>query len=213
MSHRWKLLAPLIVILFPVVLWLVLTRGHNKFDRLPFFGPFEISASGDTIYHSIPPFEFVNQKGKKISSKDVDGKIFVANFFFATCPTICPKMNNQVYRIQEEFKNNDNIRILSFTVDPESDSVEALAAYAGKMNANDSVWWFLTGNKDSIYALAREGFFVPAAIGEKENDFFHSQNLILVDREKRMRGIYDGLEKAEVDTLIDEIKVLLKEYQ
>jgi protein SCO1/2 len=91
--------------------------------------------------------------------------------------------------------------------------VEALANYAVKMKADNSRWWFLTGNKDSIYTLAREGFLVPASLGSSARDFFHSQDLILIDKEKRMRGIYDGIDKAEVDTLIDEIKVLMKEYE
>jgi len=213
MNSRWKILAPILVILFPVIFWIVLTRGHNTFKKLPIVAPYEISVSGDTIYHTIPHFEFSNQLGKLVSDKDVEGKIYVANFFFATCPTICPQMNEQVHRLQEATKDLKNFQILSFTVDPENDTVEALAAYAEKMKADNSRWWFLTGNKDSIYTLAREGFLVPASMGSTARDFFHSQDLILIDKEKRMRGIYDGLEKAEVDTLIDEIKVLMKEYE
>ena len=100
-----------------------------------------------------------------------------------------------------------------FNVDPDNDNVAALAEYAKKMKADNSKWWFLTGPKDSIYQLAREGFLVPASLGETANDFFHSQDLILIDKEKRMRGVYDGTVPAEVDTLIDEIKVLMKEYE
>jgi protein SCO1/2 len=213
MNHRWKIVAPLAVILFPVVFWFLLTRGHNNFKRLPYVGPYELSASGDTVYHKIPSFTFRNQEGKIISDKDLEGKVFIANFFFATCKTVCPKMNEQVHRIQEALKDNKDVRILSFTVDPQDDSVEALADYAKLMKADNSKWWFLTGEKDSIYSLAREGFLVPASLGSEARDFFHSQDLILVDKEKRMRGIYDGLESAEVDTLIDEIKVLLQEYR
>jgi protein SCO1 len=214
MKSRWKLVAPALVILFPVIFWVLLTRGHNNFKTLPYVGPFEISASGDTVYHSIPPFEFTNQSGQKISDKDLEGKIFVANFFFATCKTVCPKMNEQVHRVQEACKDIKDIRFLSFTVDPEDDSVAALADYAKKMNADNSKWWFLTGEKDSIYKLAREGFFVPASLGNEARDFFHSQDLILVDKDKKMRGrFYDGTDAAEVDTLIDEIKVLIQEYR
>jgi protein SCO1/2 len=211
MSSRWKILAPVIVILFPVLFWLLLIRGHNTFVRLPVVGPFEITAGGDTLYHTIPPFRFTNQEGKEISDKDLDGKIFVANFFFATCKTVCPPMNEQVHRLQEACRDINEIRFLSFTVDPANDTVGALAAYAAGMKADNAKWWFLTGNKDSIYDLARNGFLVPAAIDAK-GEFFHSQDLLLIDKEKRMRGIYDGTEPAEVDTLIDEIKVLLHEY-
>lgn len=210
-NPRWKLLAPVAVILFPVLFWLLLTRGHNTFKVLPVVGPFDVTANGDTVYHTIPSFSFTNQNGKIISDNDLKDKIYVANFFFATCKTICPKMNEEVHRVQEAFKNVKDFQIISFTVDPESDTVEALAAYAKKMNADDSKWWFLTGNRDSIYNLARDGYLVPAAIGNTENDFFHSQNLILIDKHKHMRGIYDGTEPAEVDTLIDEIKVLMME--
>ena len=211
MNSRWKILAPLLVILFPVIFWLVLIRGHNNFKKLPVIGPFDISVNGDTVYHTIPHFEFTNQQGKIISDKNLEGKIYVANFFFATCKTVCPKMNEQVHRVQETFKDVKDLQLLSFTVDPENDTVAALAEYAKKMKADDSKWWFLTGPKDSIYTLAREGFLVPASLSSRE--FFHSQDLILVDKDKKMRGIYDGTEPADVDTLIDEIKVLMKEYE
>ena len=98
MNHRWKILAPVLVILFPVIFWLILVRGHNNFKKLPLIGPYTISVSGDTVYHTIPNFEFTNQQGKTISEKDLEGKIYVANFFFATCPTVCPKMNEQVHK-------------------------------------------------------------------------------------------------------------------
>ena len=213
MNPRWKILAPALVILFPVIFWLVLVRGHNNFRKLPVIGPFEISVNGDTVYHIIPHFELTNQEGKIISDKSTEGTIYVANFFFSTCKTVCPKMNEQVHRVQEAFKDIKDIHILTFTVNPDNDTVAALAEYAKKMNADNSKWWFLTGPKDSIYQLAREGFLVPASLGETANDFFHSQDLILIDKEKRMRGIYDGTVPAEVDTLIDEIKVLMKEYE
>lgn len=213
MNPRWKILAPALVILFPVIFWLVLVRGHNNFRRLPVIGPFEIGVNGDTVNHTIPHFELTNQEGKIISDKSTEGNIYVANFFFSTCKTVCPKMNEQVHRVQEAFKDIKDIHILTFTVDPENDNVAALAEYAKKMKADNSKWWFLTGPKDSIYQLAREGFLVPASLGETANDFFHSQDLILIDKEKRMRGVYDGTVPAEVDTLIDEIKVLMKEYE
>jgi protein SCO1/2 len=212
-KSRWKILAPIAVILFPVVFWLLLTRGHNTFKRLDIIGPYELSDKGDTVYHAIPSFSFINQNNKKISDKDLEGKIYVANFFFASCQTVCPKMNKEVRRVQDAFKDNPDVRFISFTVDPERDTVEALAAYAKEMGADDNKWWFLTGNRDSIYDLARDGYLVPAAIGNTQNDFFHSQNLILVDKNRHMRGLYDGSEPAEVDTLIDEIKVLEAEYR
>jgi protein SCO1/2 len=211
-SNRIKLLIPVVILAYPVAFWFAISCGKNHFKRLPVYGPVQVSASGDSVFHAVPDFHLVNQEGKNISQKDLDGKIYVANFFFATCQSVCPQMNGNVRRIQEKFKGSDEVRIVSYTVDPEADSVSVLKDYASKMGADNSMWWFLTGSKDSIYNLAREGYLLPAAQRIKENDFFHSQDLLLIDKEKRIRGIYDGTESSEVDTLVDEIKVLMHEY-
>lgn len=200
------------VLFFPSLFWLLLQTGKNQFRHLPVIGPKDVEANGDTLYHTIPPFRFINQDGKSISDKDLDGKIYVASFFFVRCPEICPKMNDQLNRVQRTFKDKNEVMLLSHTVNPENDSVSVLKEYATKRGADGDRWWFLTGNKDSIYSIARDGYLVVAAQGKTADDFFHSQDLILIDKEKHIRGIYDGLEQAEVDTLIDEIKVLLHEY-
>ena len=204
-----KIIIPLIILAFPVVLWLVLVTGHNHFRTLPILGPIDVSAKGDTTYHTIPAFSMINQDGKTITDKDVDHKIYVASFFFASCPSVCPKVNEEMGRVQFAFKDDKKIRMLSFTVDPERDTVPALKEYSQKMRADSSVWWFLTGNKDSIYDLARDGYLVPAAMRTAENDFFHSQDIVLIDKQKRIRGVYDGTDHAEVDSLIDHIKLLM----
>ncbi|MFM8431646.1 MAG: SCO family protein, partial [Bacteroidota bacterium] len=157
-------------------------------------------------------FHLTDQLGRPVSQKDLDGRIYVANFFFASCQSVCPPMNENMRRIQEKFKGIDDIRLVSYTVDPDNDTVQALAAYAKKLKADNDQWLFLTGPKDSIYDLARTGYLLPAAQRIQENDFFHSQDILLIDKEKRIRGIYDGTEKYEVDTLMDEIKVLMHEY-
>jgi len=200
------------ILFLPSLFWLLITTGKNHFKHLPVIGPYDVNAKGDTIYHVIPEFSFVNQEGKPITNHTLDGKIYVANFFFATCPTICPKMNDLLKRVQDTYTNVDGVKIVSYTVDPEHDSVPVLKEYPAKHGADNKQWWFLTGSKDSIYSLARDGYLVPAAKGKGPDDFFHAQELILVDKEKHIRGIYDGLEPAEVDTLIDEIKVLMHEY-
>ena len=204
-----KIIIPLIILACPVVLWLVLVTGHNHFRTLPILGPIDVSAKGDTTYHTIPAFSMINQDGKTITDKDVDHKIYVASFFFASCPSVCPKVNEEMGRVQFAFKDDKKIRMLSFTVDPERDTVPALKEYSQKMRADSSVWWFLTGNKDSIYDLARDGYLVPAAMRTAENDFFHSQDIVLIDKQKRIRGVYDGTDHAEVDSLIDHIKLLM----
>lgn len=213
MAVRWKRLAiPLIILAFPVAFWLIISRGENHLKRLPVIGPADIAANGDTIFHTIGDFSLLNQEGKTVTQADLNGKIYVANFFFASCPTICPKMNGNFRKVQEAFKGSQEVRMLSYSVDPENDSVPALNAYAEKMYADNALWWFLTGNKDSIYTLARESYLVPAAAGKTAEDFFHSDQLILIDKEKRIRGLYDGMDPYSVDTLIAEMKVLLHEY-
>ena len=208
-SPVWKKIAiPFAILLFPVVFWLVLITGKNHFKTLPIYGPVEISAEGDTTYHSVGRFQFLNQEGKLVSDKDLEGKILVANFFFAKCTSVCPDMNAQMARLQSKTGANDDVRLISFTVDPENDSVSVLADYAEKIGADASRWWFLTGNKDSIYAIAREGFLVSAAAGKTADDFFHSQDLILLDSKRRIRAMVDGTVYKEVDSLFSKIELL-----
>lgn len=166
--------------------------------------------------HTIADFSFTNQEGKTITQKDIEGKVFIAEYFFTTCKTICPVMNVQMQRVHKEFKSNDGVRILSFTVDPETDTVEQMNRYAESHGAAPSTWFFLTGSKDDLYALARRSFFVlkPAEAenqGDVGSDFIHTNNFVLVDQKKRIRGYYDGTSKKEVDELISDIKLLLKD--
>ncbi len=213
-NQFWKrLIIPLTILLFPVILWLVLVTGHNHFTTLPVLGPIQINASGDTTFHHIPEFSFTNQNGQVVGSKDLDNQIYVANFFFSTCKTVCPKMNEMMGKVQYAFKEEKNFHIISFTVDPENDSVPVLAAYAERMRADNSKWWFLTGEKEKLYNLAREGFLVPAAQRDSANDFFHSQDIVIIDKQKRIRGVYDGTDANDIDTLIDHTKLLFEEYR
>jgi len=208
-----KFLIVFLILFFPSAAYLILHTGKNNFKQLLVYGPKEVTVNGDTLYHQIPAFRFTDQGGQSFTEKNLEGKVYVASFFFATCPEICPKMNSQVQRAAEKYKDNKDVAFVSFTVNPEQDTVAALAAYAKKFKADRLQWSFLTGNKDSIYKLAGEGYLVYAAQGKGANDFFHSQDLLLIDKDHRIRGIYDGLESKEVDTLIDEIAVLLYEYE
>ena len=168
-NSNWKkILIPFTILLFPVILWLVLVTGHNHFQTLPIIGPVDVNANGDTTYHTIPPFSFTNQDGKTITDKDLENQIYVASFFFASCKSVCPKLNEEMGRVQYAFKDYKNFHILSITVDPERDSVAALKAYAETMRADSSMWWFLTGNKDSIYSLAATDiWFLPLCVQRK----------------------------------------------
>ena len=155
---------------------------------------------------------FQNQYGESVAIEDMTGNIYVANFFFATCPVICPKMNNQVKRVQDEFIGEENIKFLSFTVNPEEDSVAVLQQYAQNFGVQKDKWHLLTGHKSSIYLIARNIFRVAAIARGKniEDDFIHSELLTLMDEEQRVIGYYEGTSASEVDRLIKDIKTLKK---
>ncbi|MFN7014533.1 MAG: SCO family protein, partial [Bacteroidia bacterium] len=160
----------------------------------------------------IADFKLLKQNGDTVSLKNLDGKIYVADFFFTTCPTICPKMSDQMYRVYQKYLDNPNVVIVSHTVMPEVDSVPVLKAYADKYHAKSEKWIFLTGSKEEIYKLARKSYFAVITEGDGGiSDFIHTENFILVDKQKRIRGFYDGTSKEDVDRLIKEIGYLLKE--
>jgi protein SCO1/2 len=166
--------------------------------------------------HTIGNFSFKNQDNKTITQKDIEGKVFVAEYFFTTCQSICPIMNDQMQRVQKEFKGNSKVKILSFTVDPDVDTVEQMKRYAQKQMAISGQWHFLTGKKEDLYSLARKSFFVlkPAEAqnqGDAGSDFIHTNNFVLVDQQKRIRGYYDGTSEKEVTELINDISRLLEE--
>jgi protein SCO1/2 len=162
----------------------------------------------------IGDFSLLNQNGETFTLDDVKGKVFVAEYFFTTCGTICPKMTEQMTRVQKKFKGNDAFKILSFTVNPEYDTVEIMNAYAEKHNAVEGQWHFLTGSKKELYSLARNSFFVlkpaeAANLGDAGSDFIHTNNFVLVDQELRIRGYYDGTSISEVNELMVDIQILL----
>ena len=166
--------------------------------------------------HTIGNFSFQNQDNKTITQKEIEGKVFVAEYFFTTCQSICPIMNDQMQRVQKEFKGNSKVKILSFTVDPEVDTVEQMKRYAQKQMAISGQWHFLTGKKEDLYSLARKSFFVlkPAEAqnqGDAGSDFIHTNNFVLVDQQKRIRGYYDGTSEKGVSELIRDISRLLEE--
>jgi protein SCO1/2 len=166
--------------------------------------------------HRIGAFSFLDQNGNTFTHKQVEGKVFVAEYFFTTCKTICPVMNGQMTRVQRAFSGNDKLEILSFTVDPEVDNPKALSAYAAMHEADANQWHFLTGSKKALYRLARKSFFLlkPAEAenqGDVGSDFIHTNNFVLVDQQMRIRGYYDGTSPKEVDQLIHDISLLLNE--
>ncbi len=178
---------------------------------LPVFG--EKKAVGeDTTYHTISDFSLTNQHGEQVSKETVKNKIYVANFFFATCQSICPEMSTNLVDVQKEFAEDDSVLILSHSVNPLHDTVEVLSNYASTYGAKKNKWHFLTGNKKTIYDLAKDSYMVNALEDDGSPEgFLHSELLLLIDTKGRLRGMYDGTDKGEVRKLIDAIRLLKKE--
>ncbi len=191
-------------------------------ERLPIYNPVDVNPAlvdpeVQNVFkdHRVGNFRLIDQNGDSLTPADFNGKIYVTEFFFTTCGTICPKMNRQMLRVYQEFKDNPDVMILSHTVTPEIDSAAVLKAYAEKLGVTrHDKWKFATGNRKEIYRLARKVYFAATSEGDGSiNDFVHTENFVLVDKEKRLRGFYDGTSKEDVDRLIDDIYTLLSEYQ
>ena len=165
----------------------------------------------DTIFHEIPDFEYTNQNGKTVSKKDVLGRVFVADFFFSTCPTICPKMTSQMKRLQVLTSDIEELHFLSFTINPENDTPDVLLEYANQYGVDLKNWDFLTGDEAATHHLGVKGFLVHARADEDEpGGFAHSPSLVLIDRSGKIRGVYDGTNTEEVDLLNQDIRKLLR---
>ena len=187
--------------------------------KLPIYGnrqPVTKTVDGktevDTIYATIPPFKFVNQYGKTITEKDVAGKIYVADFFFTTCPSICPIMQRNMLAVYNEFKADTGVKILSHTIDPKHDTIPVLKTYADKLGISGDSWWLLLGQKEEVYQLAEKHYLV--AVNDKgAGGYVHQGWFVLIDKEKRIRGAYDGTDKKAVDQLIADMHILQQEYK
>ncbi|MBL0328196.1 MAG: SCO family protein [Bacteroidetes bacterium] len=214
-KDKKKLVILLFLLSFPSALYVFLSVGKTNFIHLQYFGEKEIAPNGkDTIYHTVAPFSFINQDGKTVTDKDYNGKIYVVDYFFTTCKTICPKMTSELLRVQNKFAYTKGlVQILSHTVDPENDSVPVLKAYSEMVHADTKMWTFVTGDKKELYDMARTSYLLNATEGDGgPDDFVHSELFILIDKEKHIRGIYDGTDIKAVSNLMDDIKVLMAEY-
>jgi len=167
----------------------------------------------DTVYHQIPDFAFVNQDSQLVTQETVAGKIYVTDFFFTTCPSICPKMKNQMLRVYDKYKDNPNVVLLSHTIDPAHDTVAVLKDYAERLNVTSDKWHFLTGNRDSIYDMAMKYFVGAQEDKGVEGGFSHSGHFMLIDQNRHIRGKYEGTEQEDIDRLLQDMDVLLKEQQ
>jgi protein SCO1/2 len=212
MQNKRTFLVALGLIVVPILIFWVFNMGKQNFNSLPFYGekyvpdPYKPT---DTVFYTVPDFRLVSQTGDTITGKNLDGYIYVANFFFASCKDVCPKMNAKVETVYDKLKEFSEVKFISHTVDPENDSVAVLKAYAQKFHADPAIWYFVTGSKEAIYQ-AGQGYLLPVSIEDKTID--HSQQLILIDKEKHIRGIYDGLDDLDIRRLKDDVKVLLYDY-
>ena len=163
-------------------------------------------------YHRISDFKLTNQNGKEITQANYKDKIYVADFFFTTCQDICPVMTKNMYQLQEELKNDNEILLLSHTVIPEVDTVEQLKDYAIENNVDDSKWNLLTGDKKQIYELARKSYLAVEDSNFNEFDMIHTENFMLIDKEKQIRGFYDGTNSEEINQLLKDIEILKQSY-
>jgi len=186
--------------------------------RLPIMNPADVNPElvDSTVqhvskYHTIAHFSFTNQNGKTITEKDYEGKIYVADFFFTTCQTICPRMTTNMVEIQKAFVNNPEVMLLSHSVLPDIDSVPVLKAYSIKNGVIDSKWNLVTGDKKEIYGIARKSYLaVKTGKPEELYDMVHTENFILVDTKRRVRGFYDGTKNEDITRLIADVKWLLE---
>ncbi len=203
-----------LILLFPGIIYFYLSKANNHFIPLSIIGNDE---------HYIPDFAFINQHEDTITSHDFIGKIYVANFIFTSCPTICPTMTYNMKYVQNELSVYPNVRFLSHTVDPETDTPERLLNYAKQMKVDLFNWDFVTGEKEKIYMIAKSYFVNVSMDSLAPGGFLHSEYLVLVDKEGRVRsgtdksgnvvGVYDGTKEPETKDLVNDIKVLMAEYK
>lgn len=168
----------------------------------------------DTVYHTIANFSFVDQDSSLVTNETFAEKIYVADFFFTSCRTICPLMKTQMLRVYDSIQNNSDVLILSHTIDPEYDTVALLRDFAKRLGVKSDKWHFVTGAPDSIYDIAQTSYFATAMVDKTEPDgFIHSGAFLLIDKERRIRGKYDGTVEEDVNRLLADIRRLQKEYE
>lgn len=216
MIHSKHLLFSILGIIF---LFSNCTEKEGENDKtLPILGNWHVDSFEmegktvtDTVYHKIAAFSFVNQDSVKITNADLEGKVYVADFFFTTCPTICPVMKTQMLRVYEKFKDNPNFKILSHTIDPKHDTVALLKDYSQRIGVeNASTWHFLTGDQEKIFEIGQTSYLTTAMEDQQEpGGFLHSGAFVLVDQNGRIRGVYDGTKEDQVNRLMNDIPKLL----
>lgn len=212
-------------LVLPFLLYFIFIYSAEEtfFQTLDYVGEKKTLSDGEVSYYKIPHFRYTTQDDTSFTRRDLNEKITLVNFFFTSCPSICPAMNYNVQQVQERFKGYEDFQIVSFSVDPEHDSVEVLKTYEKEIGAIPGLWYFLTGDKEEIYKTATTFFLSAMEDSLAEGGFLHSENLVLVDWEGRIRsgkddnnnvkGVYNGLSPDEIKTLKEDIKVLIAEFE
>jgi protein SCO1 len=208
-SLKGIILYAVVFILTSLIAW---SCVKQKEKPLPIYGERELSGK-DTVYHKIADFKFVDQDSNIVTNETFRGKIYVADFFFTSCRTICPIMKTQMLRVYDSIQNDSDVLILSHTIDPEYDTVGLLHDFADRLGVKSEKWHFVTGEKDSIYNIAQTSYFATAMEANSEPDgFIHSGAFLLIDKEQRIRGKYDGTKEQDVNRLLADIQRLQNEY-
>jgi len=213
--YKYRIFFGVLLVFSIIVISLFYTALKPK-KSLPIFNPSDVNPElVDTTvqyiskYHTIADFSFTNQNGETITQKDYEGKVYVADFFFTTCKSICPKMTTNLVDVQKAFLDNPKVKLLSFSVMPDVDNVSVLKEYAKINGVVDSKWNLVTGDKKAIYTMARKSYLaVKQGKPDEQYDMVHTENFVLVDSKKRVRGFYDGTNKEDIQRLIQDINWL-----
>ncbi len=214
---QYKFLAIVLLVLSVIIITVIYQVMEPK-KSLKVFQPAQVSSQlvDTTIqyvkkYHTIADFSLINQNGEIVTQDNYADKIYIADFFFTTCQTICPIMTDHMVQLQKSLADDDNILLLSHTVTPEIDSVAQLKKYALEKGVDDKKWNLVTGDRKEIYDLARKSYLVAKDNPYEEFDLIHTENFVLVDRKKRIRGFYDGTDPEAIDQLLEDINILQQE--
>ncbi|NBU35319.1 MAG: SCO family protein [Bacteroidetes bacterium] len=196
-----------------VLMFLTLSCDETRKGSLPILGNKETLKDGTVKYHSIPSFSFIDQDSMPFTEKSVENHIYVVDFFFISCPSICPMVSRQMLRVYDRFIKENQLKFVSFSIDPKRDTVERLANYARNLGVNTQKWKFVTGEKAAIFDIAKAYFSIAIENAEAPGGFDHSGRLILVDTKKHIRSFCDGTDPSSVDVFMEDIQRLLEEMK
>ncbi len=201
------------IISFLIISLLSTSCVQENHAPLPIIGHRDISPTGDTIYHQVPDFQFINQDNEPVTNATFANKAYVVDFFFISCPTICPKVKKQMLRVYDRFESEDQLLLLSHSIDTKYDTVERLKKYSSNMEVKTKKWHFVTGDKDEIYDIADDYFSVAKEDPTAPGGFDHSGRLILVDKNRHVRAFCNGTDQEDVTEFMEEISILLAEMK